>query len=120
MFGEKETYKYVWILESDTMKQVETKGKMKKEYLKRTKKLPKTKQYSSNIINGINTWGVPFVRYLIPFLKWTREELKQMDLRTRKLMTMHPRINVDRRYVSGKNEGRELDSIEDNVNAWKQ
>ena len=43
------------------------------------------------------------VRYSGPFLKWTRDELTQMDRRTRKLMTMHkalhPRDDVDRLYV---------------------
>ena len=28
----------------------------------------------------------PLVRYLEPFLKWTREDLKQMDQRTRDLI----------------------------------
>ena len=35
--GEKETYKYLGILEADTIKQVEMKGKIQKEYLRRTK-----------------------------------------------------------------------------------
>ena len=75
---EKETYKYIGIVEADTIKQVEMKGKIKKEYLKRTRNLLKTKQYSRNIIKGINNWDVSFVRYSELFLKWTREELKQM------------------------------------------
>ena len=37
--AEKETYKYLGILEVDTIKQVEMKGKIQKEYLKRTRKL---------------------------------------------------------------------------------
>ena len=44
-----------------------------------------------------------------------------MDQRTRKLMTMHkelhPRDDVDRRYVSGKQGGRGIASIEDTVDA---
>ena len=35
----------------------------------------KTKLYSRNFIKRINTWAVLLVRYLGPFLKWTREEL---------------------------------------------
>ena len=61
------------------------------------------------------------MRYLGPFFKWTREELKQMDQRTRKLMTIHwvlrPRDDVDILYVSRKEGGRGLTSIEDNVDA---
>ena len=118
-FGEKETYRYLGILEADTIKQVEMKDKIRKEYLRRTRKQPETKLFSRNLIKGINTCAVPLVRYSGPFLKWTRDELKQMDQRTRKLMTMHkalhPRDDVDRLYVSRKEGGRGLASIADSV-----
>ena len=118
---EKETYKYLGILEADTIKQVQMKDTTRKEYLRRTRKLLETKLSSRNLIKGINTWAVPRVRYTGPFLKWTREELKQMDQRTRKLMTMHkalhPRDDVDRLYVSRKQGGRRLASIEDSFDA---
>ena len=87
--GENETYKYFGILEADTIKQVEMKNKSKKEFCRRTRKLLETKFSSRNLIKGINTWAVLLVRYSGPFLKWTSDELKQMDQRTRKLMTMH-------------------------------
>ena len=64
---EKEASKYLSILEADTIKQVEVKEKIKKEYLRRTRKLLKTKLSSRNLIKGINTWAAPFVRYLGPF-----------------------------------------------------
>ena len=119
--GETETYKYLGILEADAIKQVEMKEEIQKEYLRRTRKLLETKLYCKNFIKGINTWVVSLVRYSGPFLKWTRDELKQMDQRTRKLMTMHKalhsRDDVDRLYVSGIEGGRELASIEDNVDA---
>ena len=38
--GKNETYKYLGILEAGTIKQVEMKDKIQKEYLRRTKKLP--------------------------------------------------------------------------------
>ena len=41
--GEKETYKYLGILEADIIKQVEMKEKIQKEYLRSTRKLLKTK-----------------------------------------------------------------------------
>ena len=119
--GENETYKYLGILEADTIKQGEMKDKIQKEYLRRTRKLLETKLSSRNLIKGINTWAVPLVRYSGPFLKWTRDELKQMDQRTRKLVTMHkalhPRDDVDRLYVTRKEGGRGLASIEDSVDA---
>ena len=119
--GENETYEYLGILEADTIKQVQMKDKIQKEYLKRTRKLLEPKPSSRNLIKGINTWAVPLVRYSGLFLKWTKDELKQMDQRTRKLMTMHkalhPRDDVDRLYVSRKEGGRGLAGIENSVDA---
>ena len=122
--GENETYKYLGILEADTIKQVQMKDKTRKEYLRRTTKLLETKLSSRNLIKGINTWAIPLVRYSGPFLKWTRDELKQMDQRTRKLMTMlkvlHHIDDFDRLYVSRKEGGRGLAIIEDSVGASVQ
>ena len=61
VLGEKENYKYLGILEADTIKQAEMKEKISKEY--------ETKLCCRNLIKGINTWAVPFVRYSGPFLK---------------------------------------------------
>ena len=119
--AENETNKYFGILEDDTIKKVEMKNKIQKEYLRRTRKLLETKFNSRNLIKGINIWAVSLVRYSGPFFKWTGDELRQMDQRTRKLMTihkaLHPRDDVDRLYVSRKEGGRGLASIEDSVDA---
>ena len=40
-FRENETYKYLGILEVDTIKQVQMKDKIQKEYIRRTRKLLK-------------------------------------------------------------------------------
>ena len=77
--AENETYKYLGILEAGTIKQVEMKEKIQKEYLRRARKLPETKLLCRNLIRGINTWAVPLVRYSGRFLQWNRDELKQMD-----------------------------------------
>ena len=51
----------------------------------------------------INIPAVPLLRYSGPFLKWTREELKKMDERTKKLMTLHKALYPrDIQYVSRK------------------
>ncbi len=55
--AENETYKYLGILEADTIKQVQMKDTTRKEYLKRTRKLLETKLSSRNLIKGINTWA---------------------------------------------------------------
>ena len=83
MLTENETYKDLGILEADIIKQAEMKEKIQKEYLRRTRKLHETKLNNKNLIKGIDTWAVPLVRYSGPFLKWTRNKLKQMDQRTK-------------------------------------
>ena len=104
---------------ADTIKQVQTKDKIQKEYLRRTWKKLKTKLTSWHLIKGINTWVIPLIGFSRPFLKWTRDEFKQMDQRTRKLMTMHkafhPRDDVDGLYVSTKEGVRGLVCIEDSI-----
>ena len=122
--AENATYKYIEILEADTIKLEQMKDKIQKEYLRRTRKLLETKLSSRNLIKGINTWAVPLVRYSVPFLKSTRDELRQIDQRTRKLMTMlkalHPRDDIDRLYVPRKEGGRGIASIEDSVDTSMQ
>ena len=58
----------------------------------------------------INIWAIPIVRYSGSFLKCIREELQQMNQRTRKLMMMHkalhPRDDVDY-YMSQEKEEEE-------------
>ena len=112
--GEKETYEYLGILEAVTIKQVEMKDKIRKEYI-RTRKQLEPKFSSRNFIKGMNTWAVPIIKYSVPFRKWTRNEFKQMNQRTRKLMNLHkalhPGDDVDGLYVQRKEGGRGLDSI---------
>ena len=49
-----------------------------------TRKLLETKLNSRNLIKGRNPWLYRLVRYSGLILKWTKDELKQIDQRTRK------------------------------------
>ena len=81
ILAENETYKYLGILEADTIKQVQMKNKIQKEYLRRTKKLLETKLSHRNLIKGINTWAASSLDTRDPFSsgpemnldKWTKE-----------------------------------------------
>ena len=83
----------------------------------------KTKLYCRNLIKEINSRTIPPVRYSGPFLKWTKEELRQMDKRTMKLMTMHKALHlgneISRLYISRKG-GRGITCMEDCIDASKQ
>ena len=69
-------------------------------------KITGDKPYGRKLVKEINYKVVFLVRYSGAFVKWTVEELKEMDQRTRKPMIMHkalyPRDDVDRLYVSMK------------------
>ena len=73
--GEKETSKYLGILKANTIKQVDMKEKIYKEYLMKTRTLLEKKLFSRNLIKGIDISTVPLVRYSGPFLMSTKEEL---------------------------------------------
>uniref|UniRef100_A0A0L8G2V3 ATP-dependent DNA helicase n=1 Tax=Octopus bimaculoides TaxID=37653 RepID=A0A0L8G2V3_OCTBM len=57
--------------------------------------------------------GVAVVRYGAGILKWTEEELKEMDRKSRKLLTMHgshhPCVDTDRLYMKRANGGKGTD-----------
>ena len=116
---EKEYYKFWGILEEDTIKKAQMKEKIRKEYFRQTRKLLETKLCHRNLFKGIDTWMVFGLRYSGPFLKWTREELRQIDQWTRKMMTMHKALHlwndIDKLYVSKNEGGRGLANIEENV-----
>ena len=58
-----------------------------------------------------NKTAILLLRYSAAFLDWTGAKLKQMDRRTRKLMTMHgalnPKSDVARIYFLEKKEGED-------------
>ena len=59
---ENETYEYVGILKAYNIKQVKMKEKIRKEYLRCTRKHLETKFFSRNLIKEINTRAVSLVR----------------------------------------------------------
>ena len=116
-----EGYKYLGILEYDEVKSVAMKEKVKKEYFKRVKKLLGSKLNGGNVIGGINAWAIGIIRYGAGIIDWTRKELRDMDVKTRKMMTLngtlHPRANVSRLYLPRKDGGRGLIGCEDCVDS---
>lgn len=70
----------------------------------------KSKLNGKNRIKAMNTWAVAILRYGVGILKWTVEEIKELDTKTRKLLTMHkglhPKSDVDRLYIPRMDAGR--------------
>ena len=108
-------YKYLEMLQLDSIINREMKEKVKSEYIRRVKKLLTSQLNGGNVIAGMNAWAVGIIRYGAGVLDWTKEELKSIDIKTRKLMTMNgslqPRGNVGRFYLARKEGGRGLEVV---------
>ena len=74
---------------------------------------------AENLTKTINTWAVSIFRYSAGIIDWTKQELQNLDHKTRKMMTaykaLHPKAYVDRLYVHRKDGGRGLMSIEKTI-----
>ena len=112
-------YKYLGVLEGAGIMSKEMKDIVRKEYLRRVKKVAESKLYAGNLVGAVNSWAVSVVRYTAGILEWTASELKAMDVKTRKRLTMNnafPKTcNVDRLYMKRKVGGRGLISVEECV-----
>ena len=89
-------YTYLEILETDKIKEKETKEKFSKECLLRFRLILRSKLNGRNKIIAVNTWAVSVMRYRAGILKWNTDELKSIDRRTRKFMTMHVALHPKR------------------------
>ena len=65
-----------------------------------------------------NIFANPIFTLTFGILDWTKEEVEQIDIKTRKLLTFtgnfHRNSNVDRLYATRADGGRGLNSIYDN------
>ena len=114
-------YKYLDILGADGIKHDEVKEQLKKEYIRRVRNVLKSELNERNIILAINSRAVSIARYETGIIKWTKNELEELDRKTRKLMTMygaqHPKADVDKLYLKRCDGGRGLIGVEDCVQA---
>ena len=51
------------------------------------------------------------LRYSFGIINWRNEEIKKIDRKTRKMLTMckmhHPKVDIDRLYIKRKKEGKD-------------
>ena len=85
---EENGYKYLGILEYDRVKEQEMKDKFRNEYFRKAKLILKSKLNGKNKIMALNTWAVSILRHGVEILKWNKNELQEMNRKTRKFMTM--------------------------------
>jgi hypothetical protein len=67
-------------------------------------------------MQAIGSLAVPVVRRSFGIINWHHEEIKKLDRKTRKMLTIHgqhhPRADIDRLYVPRKEGGRGLMQVE--------
>ena len=114
-----EGYKYLGILEGDETKSEDMKNITTSEYYQRVRKILKSKLNRGNIMKVIDVRAVSIVQYGASIINWTKTELRIMDRKTRKLLTIygasHTRANTERLYIKRDNGGRGSISVEDCV-----
>ena len=92
-------YTYLGILELDEIKEHEMKIKVTAEYKRRLRLIMKSKLNGKNKIQAINAWAVAILKYRAGIINWKIDELKKMNRRTRKTLTMygvlHPKRDID-------------------------
>ena len=81
------------------------------------KKIWNSELYSRTKVNAHNTFALPILTPIFGVLNWTKEELAQIDVKTRKILTQtgsfHRNSDVDRLYCYRSKEGRGLNSVVD-------
>ena len=116
-----DSYKYLGILEMNDIMSKQMKEKVRLEYVRRVRAVLRSKLNGRNKIMGINTWAIALLRYGGGILEWRKEELRSLDRKMRKLMTihgaLHPKSDTDRLYLSQKRGGRGLLGCEKCVRA---
>ena len=84
----------------------------------------RSKLSNKNKVTAINTFAVSVILYPAAVVSWRREDLKETDKGTRKLMTIHgvfhPKSSTARLYTSRKEGGKSLHSIENVVRQESQ
>jgi hypothetical protein len=82
-------YKYSGIEESEGIQHQQMKERLKQEYRRRLRMILKSELKARNKITAIGALAVPVLRYSFGVINWRIEEIKQIDRKTRKMLTMY-------------------------------
>ena len=75
------------VLEADEITHEAIKGNIQPEYFRRVRSILKSSFSGGNIIRVINSRAVSIICYGAGIINWTKEELRNIDRKTRKLLT---------------------------------
>ena len=87
----------------DDFKDESVKDRLSKEYVRRVKKVIRSKLNGGNMVRVINSWAVSLLRYSGGVVRWIKVELMNLDRKTRKLLiiqdALHARADGSRLYL---------------------
>ena len=110
-------YKYLGIEENATLEHRKLREKARKEYIRRLKKICRCELSPKNKIVAINQKATPVLSYGFGIIDWPQKELDDLDIKTRKILTMNKLIYrnqcMDRIYLPRREGGMGLIEIND-------
>ena len=110
-------YKYLGQDESVGYNNALNKEKVTKEFFRRIRKIWSSELYSNNKATAHNTFAIPVITPTFGILNWTKDELENIDVKTRKILTttgsFHINSDIDRLYSNRNRGGRGLNSLVD-------
>nr|CAH7767457.1 unnamed protein product [Callosobruchus chinensis] len=111
-----DTYNYLGVAQSHIQEAKIVKECLRRKYLHRLRQIWSSELSGKNKVAATNMLAVPSVLYTFGAIHWTVEELRQLDIKTRKRMNMerslHPKSSVPRIYLPRHLGGRGLLSLE--------
>ena len=106
---DRDTYKYLGIDEDISYVGTVNKERVTKEFYTRVTKIWKSELSSFNKVIAHNTFSIPVLTTTVRVIDWTIEEIKEIDTRTRKHLTMtgnfHPNGDIEKLYLP-RSQGR--------------
>src|SRR5699024_10598541 len=114
--GAGETYTYLGMEQSSVQEVGKTKETLRGRYRQMLRQIWSSNLSGPNKVVATNVLAVPILRYSFGVIKWTQDELRQLDRETRKLLninrSLHPRSSVPRLYFPRQQGGRGLLNLE--------
>jgi hypothetical protein len=111
-----EFYKYLGINQSNHIQHSIIKENLEKQFYLRIKSILKSKLNRNNLIKAVNTYAVPLLTYSFGVIKWSKTNLKTINIQTRVLFTKfckhHPRSAIERFNLPRENGGRGFSNLE--------
>jgi hypothetical protein len=85
-------YRYLWIEECAGLQYQQMKERLKQEYIRRLRMILKSELNARNKMTVVGALAVPLLRYSFQIINWRIEEIKQINRKTRKMLTMYKSI----------------------------